>query len=133
MPGTDPALRQIEDNDVCEGALRTQGPILAHDLRHFSLFGDTATKFCDAVFGMCTLPPVVPWQLPFPKDKPDVERVWQSRGREPVKVMHFSDVHIDREYTVSIVFRLVLRPWMRCDRLYMACCIYVRERLTNTP
>ncbi|KAI0732101.1 sphingomyelin phosphodiesterase [Fomitopsis betulina] len=92
---------KIEDNDVCEGALRTQGPILAHDLRHFSLFGDTATKFCDAVFGMCTLPPIKPWQVPFPKDKPDIERVWQSKGREPVKVMHFSDVHIDREYTIN--------------------------------
>ncbi|KAH9915702.1 Metallo-dependent phosphatase-like protein [Fomitopsis serialis] len=90
---------KIEDADVCEGAIRTQGPILAHDLRHFSLFGDTATKFCDAVFGMCDLPPVTPWRVPFPKEKPDVERVWRSRGREPVKVMHFSDVHIDREYT----------------------------------
>lgn len=28
--------------------------------------------------------------------------MWQSKGREPVKVMHFSDVHIDREYTVGI-------------------------------
>lgn len=51
---------------------------------------------------MCTLPPIKPWQVPFPKDKPDIERVWQSKGREPVKVMHFSDVHIDREYTVRI-------------------------------
>ncbi|TFY55311.1 hypothetical protein EVJ58_g8329 [Rhodofomes roseus] len=92
---------KIEDADVCEGAIRTQGPILAHDLRHFSLFGDTATKFCDAVFGMCDLPPVTPWLVPFPKPIPDVQRVWKSRGREPVKAMHFSDVHIDREYTLN--------------------------------
>ncbi|CCM06931.1 uncharacterized protein FIBRA_09243 [Fibroporia radiculosa] len=92
---------QIEDRDVCEGAIRTQGPILAHDLRHFALGGQTATRFCDAVFGMCTPPPVNEYTVPFPRPPPERPARFRSAGRPPFRVMHFSDVHIDRQYTVG--------------------------------
>jgi len=92
---------KIEDPDVCEGAIRTQGPIIAHDLRHFSLWGQTATKFCEAVFGMCEPPPVNEYQVPFPKPPPPNPQTFVSTGRPPFQVMHFSDVHIDRQYTVG--------------------------------
>ncbi|KAI0958393.1 hypothetical protein AcV7_004224 [Taiwanofungus camphoratus] len=92
---------RIEDRDVCEGAIRTQGPILAHDLRHFSLFGQTATKFCDAVFGLCEPPPVNEHSVPFPKPAPANPTVFTSSGKPPFQVIHFSDVHIDRQYTAG--------------------------------
>ncbi|KZT08514.1 sphingomyelin phosphodiesterase [Laetiporus sulphureus 93-53] len=92
---------KIEDSDVCEGAIRTQGPILAHDLRHFTLGRQTATKFCEAVFGMCAPPPVNSYDVPFPKPAPEHPKEFVSRGRPPFRVMHFSDMHIDRQYEVN--------------------------------
>lgn len=92
---------KIEDPDVCEGAIRTQGPILAHDLRHFSLWGQTATKFCEAVFGLCEPPAVNAYEVPFPKPAPENPKTFVSRGRPPFQMMHFSDAHIDRQYTVG--------------------------------
>ncbi|EED77529.1 predicted protein [Postia placenta Mad-698-R] len=92
---------KIEDPDVCEGAIRTQGPILAHDLRHFSLWGQTATKFCEAVFGLCEPPAVNAYEVPFPKPAPENPKTFVSRGRPPFQMMHFSDAHIDRQYTNS--------------------------------
>jgi hypothetical protein len=44
---------QSEDTDVCVGELNRSGPILAHALRQFSTHGITATKFCEAAFGLC--------------------------------------------------------------------------------
>ncbi|GBE81548.1 predicted protein [Sparassis crispa] len=92
---------RIEDRDVCEGAIATQGPILAHDLRHFSLRSQTATKFCEAVFGLCQSPPINEYIVPFPKPAPSTPKVFKSSGRPPVQVVHVSDVHIDRQYTVG--------------------------------
>ncbi|KAK2461265.1 hypothetical protein APHAL10511_006792 [Amanita phalloides] len=90
---------QAEDPDVCQGAISQEGPILAHDLRSISIGGQTATKLCDAVFGLCHPPPVNPYNVLFPKPPPEIPRVFTSSGRAPFQVAHFSDVHIDRSYT----------------------------------
>ncbi|KZT25638.1 sphingomyelin phosphodiesterase [Neolentinus lepideus HHB14362 ss-1] len=92
---------QIEDADVCAGAIKDQAPILAHDLRHIDVWGETATKMCDAVFGLCQPPPVNELRMQFPKSAPEIPQVFKSTGRPPFRVAHFSDVHIDRQYTVG--------------------------------
>ncbi|KAJ7240592.1 hypothetical protein C8J57DRAFT_102068 [Mycena rebaudengoi] len=66
--------------ETCAPALSEQGPIIAHDLRSISPFGKTVTKLCEATFGLCQPFPVNKYTVPMPK------------------VVHFSDVHIDRQY-----------------------------------
>ncbi|TFK72486.1 sphingomyelin phosphodiesterase [Pluteus cervinus] len=88
----------LEDDDVCEGTLAQQGPILAHVLRKMSPFGQTSVKFCDAVFGLCQSPPVNDWDVVFPKPLPANPKRFERTGKPPIQVVHFSDVHIDRSY-----------------------------------
>ncbi|GJE99928.1 sphingomyelin phosphodiesterase [Phanerochaete sordida] len=92
---------QLEDPDVCAGLVSASGPILAHDLRQISAAGQTATKFCDAVFGLCDPPPVNAFTVPFPKRAPAHPTTFKSTGKTPFQVVHISDVHIDRFYTVG--------------------------------
>ncbi|KAG5651755.1 hypothetical protein H0H81_007567 [Sphagnurus paluster] len=89
---------KLQDADVCAGVLGQQGPLLAHDLRSISAFGQTATKLCDSVFGLCQPPAINKYSVPFPKPPPANPKVFKSQGRPPIQVSHFSDVHIDREY-----------------------------------
>ncbi|KAJ7115438.1 sphingomyelin phosphodiesterase [Mycena epipterygia] len=89
------------DPDVCTGLVAREGPILAHDLRHINVTGQTAEKLCDALLGLCVVHPVNPFTVPFPKPAPAHPKAFKSRGRPPVRVVHLSDVHIDRMYTVG--------------------------------
>ncbi|KJA25536.1 hypothetical protein HYPSUDRAFT_405070 [Hypholoma sublateritium FD-334 SS-4] len=88
-----------EDDDVCKGVIQQQGPIVAHSLRHISASGQTATKFCNALVGLCDAPAVNAYTVPFPKVVPSTPKVFTSTGKAPFRVVHFSDVHIDRSYT----------------------------------
>ncbi|KAF9542904.1 sphingomyelin phosphodiesterase [Agrocybe pediades] len=90
-----------EDDDVCQGLLAQQGPIIAHDLRSISSLGQTASKFCNAILGLCAAPAVNPFTVPFPKPAPANPKTFTSTGKQPIRVAHFSDVHIDRSYTVG--------------------------------
>lgn len=89
---------QNDDDDVCEGNVSRHAPALAHDLRSISVDGDTATKLCQIVFGLC-LAEVIQFKLPLPA-APANPKQWKSRGRKPLQVAHFTDVHVDRQYTV---------------------------------
>ncbi|KAJ7082370.1 sphingomyelin phosphodiesterase [Mycena belliarum] len=89
------------DPDVCTGIIAREGPILAHDLRQINTTGQTAEKLCDALLGMCVTHPVNPFAVPFPKPPPAHPKAFMSRGRAPVRVVHISDVHIDRMYTMG--------------------------------
>ncbi|KAG6829815.1 hypothetical protein H0H87_010044 [Tephrocybe sp. NHM501043] len=91
-------VNQAQDDDVCDGILTQQGPVIAHALRSISAFGQTATKLCDSVLGLCQPPDINEYTVPFPKAAPTNPKVWASKGRAPIQVSHFSDVHIDREY-----------------------------------
>lgn len=126
---------RIEDPDVCRGAVGGQAPILAHDLRSISLASNAAKLFCSTVFGLCPLQEVVPYAVAFAKVEEELDanrlggemegleimmieggspvrvgkkakKEWKSRGREPFKVVHLSDVHIDRSYVVCILLVL---------------------------
>ncbi|EAU89491.1 sphingomyelin phosphodiesterase [Coprinopsis cinerea okayama7 len=87
------------DDDVCEGSVGTQAPIIAHSLRSIDPFGPTARKLCDTLFGLCQPPAVNKYDVPFPKPRPANPKKFASTGRQPFQVVHFSDIHIDRSYT----------------------------------
>ncbi|KAJ7131701.1 Metallo-dependent phosphatase-like protein [Mycena crocata] len=92
---------KLEDNDVCVGAISEQGPILAHALREISPFGSTATKLCEGTFGLCQSPAVNQYTVPLPEGPLSTRVPAISTGKPPFQVVHFSDVHIDREYSGS--------------------------------
>ncbi|KAF9449018.1 sphingomyelin phosphodiesterase [Macrolepiota fuliginosa MF-IS2] len=91
-------IMKLEDDDVCEGLVSEQGPIIAHDLRSISPFGQTSTKLCEVLFGLCQAPAVNQFKFPLPA-APTNPKKWTSQGRTPFQVAHFSDAHIDRQYT----------------------------------
>lgn len=113
-------VRKLADPDICEGDVGSQGPIIAHGLRQISTSGRTATLLCNALFGLCDLVPAEPYNMTFPEltQEEDVEttrtdgeaRVTVASGlertekRKPFQVVHLSDVHIDRHYTVCRLF-----------------------------
>jgi sphingomyelin phosphodiesterase len=92
---------KLEDNDVCDGVIGEQGPIIAQDLRRVSTSGQTGTLICDALFGLCQPPAVNSYTVPIPSTVPPNPKIWKSSGQVPFQVLHFSDVHIDRQYTVN--------------------------------
>ncbi|KAK7468297.1 hypothetical protein VKT23_002811 [Stygiomarasmius scandens] len=92
---------QLEDPDVCQGALSASGPIIAHDLRSINITGQTAGRLCDALFGFCSSNLSTPFTVPLPPPKPSTPSAPPSERREPFQVVHISDVHIDRQYTVG--------------------------------
>ncbi|KAF5314518.1 hypothetical protein D9611_007116 [Ephemerocybe angulata] len=92
---------KVVDNDVCDGAVGMQAPIIAHDLRHINPLGQTATKLCNALLGLCQAPDVNTYKVPFPKAAPTTVTPVVAGRNPPFQVVHFSDVHIDREYTVG--------------------------------
>ncbi|EJD50479.1 sphingomyelin phosphodiesterase [Auricularia subglabra TFB-10046 SS5] len=90
------------DADVCAGAVGMQAPIIAHAMRSISTQGQTATKVCDALFGLCAPPPVNAFAVPLPpKPKPQRPHAPLPAKQPPLTVVHMSDVHIDRDYTVG--------------------------------
>ncbi|RYP43274.1 hypothetical protein DL770_011754 [Monosporascus sp. CRB-9-2] len=89
---------QVEDDDVCEGALSREGPIIARALRDMRIGSRTSKLFCAATLGLCSYPEFEPREIPFPSPKkPDAGRPPPS-GREPLKIVHFSDIHVDPFY-----------------------------------
>lgn len=112
---------QIQDEDVCSGAVRSQAPILAHVLRTISPGSSSYRKICSSLLEMCAPPPLNQITLNFTsppvpalaaKDATSPVRIkkeWISRGRRPFQVAHLSDVHVDRKYAVSAC-RLVKNP-----------------------
>ncbi|KAK7026880.1 hypothetical protein VNI00_015422 [Paramarasmius palmivorus] len=91
----------LQDDDVCKGAIEGPGVILAKDLRNIDPFGQTSTKLCNGLLGLCPSPKVNTYNVPFPKPAPTNTQTFTSKGNSPFQVVHFSDVHIDREYTVG--------------------------------
>ncbi|KAH8896938.1 calcineurin-like phosphoesterase [Thozetella sp. PMI_491] len=87
----------VEDADVCAGAIGLEGPILAHDLRQMTIGSKTSTLFCLTVFGLCQWPDVDVSFSPTMSAKPATSRP-SSSGKEPIQVVHISDIHVDLSY-----------------------------------
>ncbi|KAL7625525.1 hypothetical protein AAE478_004745 [Parahypoxylon ruwenzoriense] len=90
----------VEDDDVCEGAISLEGPIIAHSLRGMAIGSKASQLACVAFMGLCPYPEVEPYDVPFLSPKPNTTRPAPS-GREPLHVVHYSDIHIDPLYVVG--------------------------------
>ncbi|KAJ5109076.1 hypothetical protein N7456_005751 [Penicillium angulare] len=91
-------LAGVEDDDVCEGAIAREGPILAHDLRNMDVPSHTATLFCTTIFGLCNYPDVTEYTIDFPSSKPANATRPASSGETPIQIVHISDIHVDLFY-----------------------------------
>lgn len=61
----------------------------------------TSTIFCHNFFSLCDPPAISEYKIPFPKSKPTDLVSPAVSGKEPLKIVHISDVHIDLSYTVG--------------------------------
>jgi sphingomyelin phosphodiesterase len=77
-----------------------EGPILAATLRNMAIPTRTSTLFCNILFGLCDVPVVSNFTVPFPKPKPNKSRPAVC-GKPPIKVAHISDVHVDLKYEIG--------------------------------
>ncbi|KAJ5709684.1 acid sphingomyelinase [Penicillium malachiteum] len=112
-------LAGIDDDDVCEGAISREGPILAHDLRNMDVPSHTATLFCTTIFGLCNYPAVTEYTVDFPSAKPANATRPASSGETPIKVVHISDIHVDLEYedgaNYNCTKNICCRPYTTAD------------------
>nr|UBK24973.1 phospholipase C [Rasamsonia emersonii] len=86
-----------EDSDVCSGIISREGPVLDYVLQHLDIGSHTSQVICASAFGLCQYPEVRPYNLTFPKPKPNTTRPEPS-GESPIQVVHFSDTHVDLSY-----------------------------------
>ncbi|KAH8692018.1 putative acid sphingomyelinase [Talaromyces proteolyticus] len=111
-------LAGVEDSDVCAGAISREGPILAHDLRQMNIPSHTAQLFCNTIFGLCPFPTVTAYNVTFPSPKPSTSRPAAS-GKTSVKVVHYSDIHVDLSYETGSSYNctknICCRPYTSAD------------------
>ncbi|PQE07523.1 Acid sphingomyelinase protein [Rutstroemia sp. NJR-2017a BBW] len=109
----------VEDADVCAGAIGLEGPILAHDLREFTVGTHTAQLFCSTIFGLCDYPAVTPYTVTFPTTKPANAARPAVSGKTPLQIVHYSDIHVDLSYTVGANYNctknICCRPYTSAD------------------
>ncbi|CAI7606930.1 hypothetical protein N7533_003520 [Penicillium manginii] len=86
-----------EDSDVCAGVIANEGPSVYYSLKNLKLGSHTAKTFCATLVGLCEFPKVRPYDISFPSPKPPTTRPPPS-GKAPIKVVHFSDTHVDLSY-----------------------------------
>ncbi|KAJ5564594.1 acid sphingomyelinase [Penicillium frequentans] len=112
-------LAGIDDDDVCEGAIAREGPILAHDLRNMDVPSHTATLFCTTIFGLCDYPAITDYTVDFPSSKPANASRPASSGETPIQVVHISDIHVDLFYEVGASYdctkNICCRPYTAAD------------------
>ncbi|KAF2814655.1 sphingomyelin phosphodiesterase [Mytilinidion resinicola] len=86
-----------EDPEVCEGAVAREGPIIAYALRQIEIGSKTSKLFCITFMGVCDYPEVTPYKVSFPKKESPRLRPAPS-GETPIRIVQFSDIHVDRLY-----------------------------------
>ncbi|CAP99050.1 Pc22g17620 [Penicillium rubens Wisconsin 54-1255] len=87
----------VEDPDVCAGIIEKEGPALHDAFNALQLNSDTSKTLCASLVGLCKYPEVHTYSLTFPSPKPKTVRPPPS-GKTPLKVVHFSDTHVDLLY-----------------------------------
>ncbi|KAJ5787285.1 hypothetical protein N7457_002275 [Penicillium paradoxum] len=87
----------VEDPDVCSGIIKKEGPALYDAFKALRLNSDASKTLCASLLGLCEHPEVHSYNLTFPKPKPETTRPPPS-GKSPIKVVHFSDTHVDLLY-----------------------------------
>ncbi|CRG86965.1 sphingomyelin phosphodiesterase [Talaromyces islandicus] len=91
-------LSGAEDDDVCEGIISREGPVLHYILSQLSLGSETSDALCASAFGLCPYPDVRNYTLTFLSAKPENSTRPSSSGESPIQVVHFSDTHVDLSY-----------------------------------
>ncbi|CAJ2508167.1 Uu.00g093530.m01.CDS01 [Anthostomella pinea] len=89
----------LQDDDVCEGSIALEGPIVAHGLRGIAVGSKTSWLACVAFMGLCSYPKVEQRNVSFPSPKPSSAPAAGIRGRrKPLRFVHYSDIHVDPFY-----------------------------------
>lgn len=109
----------LENKDVCAGAIGLEGLILAHDLRNMDIPSKTSELFCLTVFGLCQWPEV-DTSYSVPVSQKPTNATWpQPSGHAPLRVVHISDIHVDRNYTTGASYNctknICFRPYTAAD------------------
>ncbi|KAK7740908.1 hypothetical protein SLS53_004971 [Cytospora paraplurivora] len=109
----------VEDDDVCEGAIDLEGPILAHDLRKMEIPSKTSKLLCLTVFGLCQWPDVDTSYSVTMSEKPANATRPATSDQTPIKVVHISDIHVDLNYTTGASYNctknICCRPYVEDD------------------
>ncbi|KAH6670852.1 Metallo-dependent phosphatase-like protein [Plectosphaerella plurivora] len=94
---------QSADREVCDGTFSISGPLLANTLRGMTLGSRNSDLFCSSVLGLCNFPQVEAGNISFPER---LSKTQENRPpstsqvpQRPIKIAHFSDLHIDNLYT----------------------------------
>lgn len=109
----------VEDDDVCEGAIDLEGPILAHDLRKMEIPSKTSKLLCLTIFGLCQWPDVDTSYSVTMSEKPTNATRPATSDQTPIKVVHISDIHVDLNYTTGASYNctknICCRPYVEDD------------------
>ncbi|KAK5993465.1 mRNA degradation protein [Cladobotryum mycophilum] len=112
-------LAKVEDADVCEGSIKLEAPIIASAIRKMSINSDLSKLFCSTFLGLCPAPTIPQWNVPFPAPKPAGGRPAPS-GKKPLKVVQFSDIHVDPLYVAGSSTQctkpICCRPYTKNDQ-----------------
>ncbi|KAJ5570471.1 uncharacterized protein N7459_009901 [Penicillium hispanicum] len=93
----------VEDSDVCAGVIANEGPAVHYTLKNLEIGSHAANTLCASLVGLCEYPAVRPYNLSFPSPKPATSRPPPS-GKPAIKVVHFSDTHVDLSYETGSNF-----------------------------
>ncbi|KAI5924376.1 putative acid sphingomyelinase [Camillea tinctor] len=91
----------LQDDDVCEGSILLEGPIIAQGLRDIKVGSKTSRLACVAFMGLCSYPEVEPRNITFPSPKPlpgSVKAPPKTSKLKPLHIVHYSDIHVDPFY-----------------------------------
>ena len=93
------SMTQFEDLDVCAGFVNEEAPVLAEALRTLTVGSRTATTVCAAFLGLCPYPDVLPIPVTIPaRETQTKKKVQKQKSAAPLRIVHLSDLHIDRAY-----------------------------------
>ncbi|ORX59557.1 sphingomyelin phosphodiesterase [Hesseltinella vesiculosa] len=86
--------------DVCKGMMEEQVPIARKVIKTMDISGRDGHLLCAAVAGSCPYPEVEPFNITFPKPKPDDYPIPEPSG-DLLTILHLSDWHVDPEYETN--------------------------------
>lgn len=93
---------QIQPAYICKGAVGRQAPVIAQSLRRIQPNKRTAALLCSQLFGLCSIrgESIPDWgEEVFPVR--NVTRQPATRTGKLRKIVHISDIHLDRKYKVG--------------------------------
>ncbi|KAF9880133.1 hypothetical protein CkaCkLH20_02087 [Colletotrichum karsti] len=105
---------KFTDPIVCEGGVALEGPVVAASLRNLTIGSNLSDMMCIVSFGLCDFPEIDEYKVPFPTAKPPTDKKnehddhddncgckEEPHGLPPLKIAHFSDIHVDPFYVIG--------------------------------